>query len=461
MDKRLIVAVLAVFAGTSCWTFRVYSAGSAVNRANTEPLVVEMEEISVFDAPDNASGLWSGQAVSTWGKGRSKVKAWPVLKSDKPICGELPLDMDGDGERERKLSFAIDESRGTGTGYDKMYFDVNGDSELEKNELLNRLKDTPEKLSKRSSNYKVVFETFKLVCGADDNKHNIEIMPTLWVYERDAKRVYFTATKCRRGIIKVDGNEYHAYLGGNRSITAGYDKPRTGLYIACATDPLTAASWPGGDSLIATHNLGGRFYSFSATPRGDKLTVIPYAGDVGLLKVDAGKRQVEGEPTMTGSLALGQRSVALGGEFKGGPPEWVKECLLPVGDYLVNYVRVRFGGVEVVISNNYHSQAEERGRGGRSMVRGIEIRKHKPLVLDFSNEPEVIFTTVKQGMEVRPGQELEINAVLADPRLNIIVRGISEIRPGNPPARGKSLEPKMVITRRDGEVVAEGVMPFG
>ncbi|MBN2315742.1 MAG: hypothetical protein JXM79_17570 [Sedimentisphaerales bacterium] len=64
--------------------------------------------------------------------------------------------------------------------------------------------------------------------------------------------------------------------------------------------------------------------------------------------------------------------------------------------------------------------------------------------------------------------------MLVDPKLDIMIRGLDDtsvkVDKENKDATGKvyrtvkrdkSLDPKVVITRADGQVVAEGVLPFG
>ena len=68
------------------------------------------------------------------------------------------------------------------------------------------------------------------------------------------------------------------------------------------------------------------------------------------------------------------------------------------------------------------------------------------------------------------GEELEVKAVLIDPKLDIMIRGLEDTTrkqtqtPDGRPLnyqRNLSLDPKVLITRTNGEKVAEGVMPFG
>ena len=434
-----------------------YGGNSSPEQPGPAPIVVDMEEMSVFDPTiKGLSNLRVGETARTWDEKPSGVSGWPSLESDKPIYGELSLSTGGDVDQ--KFRFVIDESKGTGTGYDRLHFDLNGDGDLRNDGLLRPLK--PPLGTTSSYEQEVWFDVFKMAIGADAEKRKVEIMPRLVIYAAGDRRVRFIATQCRRGTIEVNGSEYQAYLGSRR-IAACFDKPETLLYIAPANDPGMAARWWGGYSVNATHKLGGRLYRVAPSPRGDKLTVIPYSGDMGVFRVGAGKRDIKGEITMRGSLASEQTSVAVGGELDRGWPEWASECLVPVGDYLPDYIRIRYGGLEIFISDNYHSEGEGRNRGGRSKVYGIEIRKDRPYVLDFSNEPQVMFTTVTQGMKIKAGEELEVKAVLIDPKLDIMVRGLTEMPQGSSKSSGKSLEPQVVITRADGKIVDKGVMPFG
>ena len=59
-------------------------------------------------------------------------------------------------------------------------------------------------------------------------------------------------------------------------------------------------------------------------------------------------------------------------------------------------------------------------------------------------------------LSVLRGQQLQVKAVLTDPQLDIMIRGLRDTRRDN-----LSLDPKVTITRADGRQVAEGVMPFG
>ena len=112
---------------------------------------------------------------------------------------------------------------------------------------------------------------------------------------------------------------------------------------------------------------------------------------------------------------------------------------------------------------------------GKEIVYGMQVRADKPYVLDFSNDPMVIFDQPpKSHTSFARGSEIQFAAVLIDPELDIMIRGLDDtsvkVEKEFKDAEGKvihtgqvnkSLDPKVVITRANGQVVAEGVMPFG
>ena len=106
-------------------------------------------------------------------------------------------------------------------------------------------------------------------------------------------------------------------------------------------------------------------------------------------------------------------------------------------------------------------------RCGRPPVYGIKIRKARPFALDFSNKPDVMFSWPAKGHRVKRGGGLMVKAVLVDPVHDFMIRGLTRTGPGkgenasNKTAGHGSLDPKVLITRADGEKVAQGVMPFG
>jgi hypothetical protein len=132
-----------------------------------------------------------------------------------------------------------------------------------------------------------------------------------------------------------------------------------------------------------------------------------------------------------------------------------------VGDYLPNYITVQLGRLHIGISHNYHSDGKPRDRGGRAHVYGLTVRRDKPCGLDFSNKPDVMFASPARDQRFKPGDTVEVKAVLVDPKLDFMIRHLDDTTKAESDPRSRSLDPKVLITRANGEKVAEGVMPFG
>jgi len=63
-----------------------------------------------------------------------------------------------------------------------------------------------------------------------------------------------------------------------------------------------------------------------------------------------------------------------------------------------------------------------------------------------------VFASPARNHRLKPGEELDVKAVLVDPSLDVMFRRIG---------RDDSFNPRVVVRRSNGEIVAEGVMPFG
>ena len=232
--------------------------------------------------------------------------------------------------------------------------------------------------------------------------------------------------------------------------------------------------WWGSWSLHSYHKIDDNFFEFMLIEEGTKIAARPYKGQLGTIKVGKGGRDLEkvefnGSVNQQGSAAAPIGTIE---NYWTGP---VAECKIPVGDYTPYIMTVTYDNLSIKISNNYHTNAQGQSEREKQTVYGISIRKGQPYVLDFSSEPAVVFDEPgKDKTTFKRGEEIKFAAVLVDPKLDIMVRGLDDTsvkvdkeykdRDGkviHTAKRPKSLDPKVVITRADGEVIAEGVMPFG
>ncbi len=485
-----------------------------------EQLVFNLEEISVFDIDEQIVRTFTRGHVSFCEEQpQDEVETYPLFKSDKPLFGSVWFaNKDNNINSGIQYHFAIDESAGTGKGYDQLYFDSDRDLDLTNDTLCKPLQNPHDGVMldyewiKQQACFDYLNVNFDF---GSDGRRPLEIMPRLTISEKGFPSLAFITTQAHKGEIEFAGKKYTAYLGHNYQIPGWFDDPSTALHIIPKDSKSRRPSWWGADQLRGIHKFEGTYYRFSATPAGDKLFVRPYDGDFGKFRIGSGWRLVFNKK-MSGSLISKDKALAVG---KGLEDDWPKEarsCRLPVGDYLPAMLNITFGPLRIDISDNYHSDGKPRDRGDRPAVYSIKIRKNKPFVLNFSNKPEVIFASPAADLRLKPGDNLDVKAVLVDPELDIMIRSLKAkpsyadsfllvklsiiilILPGilwlllpklrrryrfipaistlgaialiaclialpalGPKMGYDEIVPRVLITRTNGEKVAEGAMPFG
>lgn len=311
--------------------------------------------------------------------------------------------------------------------------------------------------------------------GEELGERPVRIVPRLQVQEYEGKEypgVDFLSTVARKGNIKLGNRAYQAILAQRYSITGRYDSDHTGLLLTDPDNPGRREHWWGADHLNAMRLVAGQYYTTSTTPLGDKLVVKPYSGELGVLRIGAGDRDVD-KLSIQGSLRTDKTALALGESTGSGSLKPLTECRLPTGDYIPSYVTVEFGNLLLGISENYHSDGKKMAIDHESWIRGIKIRRNRPFVWDFSTPPEVMFASPAKDQIYKPGDEIEVHAVLIDPKLTIMIRRLSDTsrmeekttKLGNGRTttykQQVSLDPIVTITNSAGKQVSEGPMPFG
>ena len=89
----------------------------------------KLREVSAFEHGQN--DFLRGQPAICQDIPFAQVKAYPAFVSKKPIYGSIHFNQDRKQPNSGQIVyFAVDESQGTGKGYDRLYFDANGDLDL-------------------------------------------------------------------------------------------------------------------------------------------------------------------------------------------------------------------------------------------------------------------------------------------------------------------------------------------
>ncbi len=465
--RRYGLPVLGVLSLTGVIWASAGRGGAARERAFT------LKEVSAFDLVDRVGEFTVGRRVVCADKPDANGVAYPSFTSQQPLYGAVDFVAPTARLDSAALyRFALDESGGTGKGYDRLYFDLNRDRDLRNDGVLEAQKSPPAGALEHYPNTKqqVCFANLMVPLPfGSEGQRPLELMPRLLITNEGYKPFMFVTTKARRGQIELGGTRYQVLLGHNYLAAGWFDQPWTALHLLPVGDQ-SRPMWWGADRLMGMHKIGEVLYGFSATPAGDKLFVRPYDGAWGVLEVGAGGRTLD-RLEMKGSVQSPTAALAVG-EMRGEPwPAFARQCQLPVGDYQPYLMTIQFSRLSIEISNNYHSDGKPRDTRGRRPVYGIAVRADKPFVLDFSNKPAVLFASPARNSRINAGEELMVKAVLIDPVLDTMIRGLEDTtrkhRETGPDGQPRSyetnvsLDPNVVITRANGEIVARGVMPFG
>jgi hypothetical protein len=475
-------------------------AAQGANDAATQPANVayDTKVVPAFEAASGTgdSGVARGQSQVCTTDPAQGVK-YPKALSEKPLYGSLTCRPTPDASQCAVFAFFLDESAGTGKGYDRLYFDFKGNGDLTNVQPVG-LRKGPAPENVNWGGEAVYFEPVKVEFDIGEGLGKVaEDLSTRLVSYGGGRWVLSFIADVRHAEIRLGRRGYTALLAQTDTITGRFDGTGTGLFLKEAGARGDIARWWGADSINQMRCEDGTWYSFSATAKGDKLIVHTYRGELGVLVVGPGGRDVNrlGRPpdrkgqgtdtapvassaparpviTFQGSVKSKDTQLAVG-TFAGGSgwPEGVERMTLPEGDYTANLLGVQIGRLSIELSHNYH--ADGKPFGSDHIVYGMKVRKDKPFILDFSDKPEVIWPSPAKGAIVRPGETVRIMAVLIDPKLDVMIRQLDDTsqkvkktvtfgdRESQIIERNKSLDPMITIADSSGKQVASGVMPFG
>jgi hypothetical protein len=408
---------------------------------------------------------------------KKEVKKYPQIKTKKPLYGAVKFDYYYlKPESGVEYQFVID---ATGSeGYDRLYFDANRDLDLTNDPPITLSKESwPTGMWSSSDKNGILFNEISVPMdfGPGNGVRPVKILPFIVLFQDDPDMkvgvsVLFANLSFRAGRIKIADKQFDAILAHQHSVSGRFDRPYSTLFLMKPGKKEPYENWDGANALSAYRFVNGKYYTIDAAPIGDVLFVKPYAGEIGTFELGPGSREIK-KMTVDGSLYSPEHAVAIEYPTTAIPQE-VSECNVPVGDYTVDYTRIDYGSLHMTISDNYHTDGIRQDRQKQRKFT-VQIRKDKPFVLDFSNKPEVLFAGPAKDSVFKPGDEVQVYAVLIDPALDIMIRGINDTRQkvkeeidvgdGKKETREKikSLDPMVTITDSAGKIVAEGPMPFG
>ena len=180
--------------------------------------VFKLREVSVFEQSDDS--FLRGQTGQSQDQPFAEVKSYPAFASKKPVYGSVRFAADyGQTNGGLLFYFAMDESQGTGKGYDRLYFDLNRDLDLRNDPVVMPQRHPHDRASLRYSDIKqqVIFDPLSINFDfGPAGTRPVQIMPrlTVSVYDKEEyKQVTFVRTRLYEGDIKLGGDRYQARLG--------------------------------------------------------------------------------------------------------------------------------------------------------------------------------------------------------------------------------------------------------
>jgi len=398
---------------------------ASVSFGRGKELEFPLEVVCPYDVPKELR--WDfvrGQAVECTVHPDPNVTAYPPLSSDKPLYGSVQLPSGFlSPPTDPGYYFVIDESKGTGTGYNRLFFDFDRDADFTDEAPILPNEDPPKDATMGMSWIKehTCFDTLAIPCAYEDNLYrSIELMPRLDVTDNNDIYLCFVTTTARKGKIKIGRQSFDVWIGHKRYMSGWFDQPCTALHLLPNGDYSKRLDW-GGWLISDMHRIGGTHWCLAPTPLGDTLRIRPYRGKYGTFSVSDGARRI-GRARMNGVLWTKDTGVEVGGnlQYNHGPhAKMVSTCKIPVGDYVPG-LEIYMGNFHITTCSNIHRDGIPQGRFRGLRSHSIRIRDKQPFVLDFSNKTDVFFALPGKDKHIRPGELLEVQAVLHDPVLDII-----------------------------------------
>jgi len=341
-------------------------------------------------------------------------KKYPKLVSSAPLYGLFSAN----GRDNRP--YVIDESRGTGTGYDALYADANGNEDLTDEKPVSlKIASSPTPGSSAVAGLCVFRDiTISPPDAVGGVSRAIVLAPRLSIVGPKIKTVVFLPAFVRSGRVRIGGVSYVATLVPHDPMSQRYDDLATEIDLVHGVQwrllgisitplgPLEERRLYG----MTTYMLYGDWYSLSTTPSGDVLTVRQYKGDLGAFRVSAAGPKVE-TTVPDGSLKTkeGGRLALPAAEWNPGgkSAKLTSDLMLPVGDYDVDSLSVRVASNAVVLLT-----PRPRLQGGDRAAYAIKIRKDKPFVLEIPAKAQMVIDGPEGDRIVAPGDRVYVASYL-------------------------------------------------
>jgi hypothetical protein len=451
----VLVSLCLLLAAATAWSSEKPAAEAGAK-------VFPLEEVSLQDCPEPArSRLQAGLYARECGNTPLAGITYPAFKSSKPIYGAATFDMSlFDPQAGMRYGWAVDESAGTGTGYDRFYFDLNRDSDLTNDAPVAVMKEPPAGLGQNPASARsektVVFE--KIQVRLDYGPEGVwtqAVIPRLRHLGDigNSCLMYFVAPTARKGKIVLGSEEVEVVLGQSFTITGRYDRPMTAVFLTGRNDSVPFLGY--------WRKVNGTFCKLSPSPAGDKVGIEPYTGPLGTFELDAGGR--DAPLSLQFGYLLNRNSIIDLTVCKGEDGRWT----VPVGDYRFFNWFLRYGERRIVLRPQDAPAGPETAPPA---VFPLRVRAGPPCTFDLSENPQVVFKSPEARERITAGAILKAEAILLLPETGLMIAALDDMTKKTGTIKtpdGKNFDiyepvaPMVQIVNAAGQTVAEGTMPFG
>jgi hypothetical protein len=379
----------------------------------------------------------------SFGAASDEVKRYPQLKSGRPLYGKVQLSPSDRKKRPNEWYYCVaDESKGTGTGYDTFYLDANHNLDL--------TDDPPSRretvLWARSGIGEVSFSVVT-ISGAREDGSDLKLEPRASAAPGGGEPFYLAPAFARQGKVEIGDKTYTVILTQSDRASARWDLPSTHARIAVPHTGPVAETDPGGSlesfegPLSAMYLTNGIWLTLSANSKGDTLTVNPYEGDTGVIRVALRgdtRRTILHDGTFRSRSGMVVQNH--GPSFSSEPN--YRPLRLPAGEYAPDFIDVRIG--------QYNVNTRRRCAPGKQDQYSesdyyVKISKDKAYTLKVGSTAEIAFSRPEMELVGKPGEYVNVGWDLVTPAL--IITEVEHQTAG-------FLLPTMTVRDSSGNVVA-------
>jgi len=431
--RWLLLAALCPFVCASCAT---------APRVVKGPITSDLTYVTDWDL-GKQFGYAGGDSAELTAAPQSKPTATQLNYSKRVVYGTVPL---GDADPKKPLIFALDESRGTGSGYDVCYLDINGNRDLTDDP---KISGTPSKTEQDGKNtvswLSVTFQLPNLAVVMDGKTYprDVKLSISDWY---DPYASFSTAGYCK-GSLKIGKETYDIALLDD----TGNGKFADRFKVAEGNSGKNPVYGKSDDLVIdLNHNgkfererglnpetfslgkylsFGGRCYEMEIAPAGEKLTLTETQVPCGSV--------ASNEENFTAQLVNENGILTVAG------PGAVK---VPEGKY-----RMKACSIEAAEDGGKISKAVGQGMMDQTL---IEVTVGKKTKLPFGAP---LTASVEASPSRRNNDELAYTV-----SLKIVGRGGEQYSANEVKRNGRPIVPPRVEIRNDKqEVVAKGSFEYG